>query len=73
MRGGGVRVESCQRLKSVHIDVEKGECLINGEDMSQCGERMKLEFDNGEWSLVITTVHVFAAPATSGFKESISK
>lgn len=53
-----------EELKSVQIEVEKGICLINGEDISDCGKYLKLEFENGEWSLMITENKFFASPVT---------
>ena len=53
-----------KELKTLQVDTEKGICLVNGEDISSTGKYLKLEFENGEWSLVITEDRYFASPAT---------
>jgi len=40
-------------FESLHIDVKKGEFLLNGEDMKEVSH-LELEFNNGEWSLLVT-------------------
>ena len=36
-------------FKSIHIDIDKGICLLNGEALSMVS-RCNLEFNNGKWS-----------------------
>lgn len=50
-----------EKLKTVQIDVEKGLCLVNGEDFSSNGSYFKLEFKDGEWSLELTEDRFFVA------------
>lgn len=40
-------------FESLHIDVKKGEFLLNGESMKAISH-LELEFNNGEWSLLVT-------------------
>ena len=40
-------------FESLHIDVKKGEFLLNGESMKSISH-LELEFNNGEWSLLVT-------------------
>ncbi len=40
-------------FKSLHIDAEKGEFILNGESM-ELVRRIDLEFDNGKWLLFVT-------------------
>lgn len=43
-----------EHLKSFEIDIEKGIYLVNGVKISEESRYLKLEFENGEWSLTIT-------------------
>lgn len=43
-----------EKLKTLHIDVEHGLCEINGVDISKSGKYLRLEFENGIWSLIVT-------------------
>lgn len=43
-----------EELKSLHIDVEKEIYQVNGRDISKSGKYLRLIFENGEWSLMIT-------------------
>lgn len=43
-----------QKFKSIHIDLEKKEFLVNGEKMNPFTRKIELEFENGEWTLVVT-------------------
>lgn len=43
-----------ETLKSLHIDVENGIYEVNGRDISKSGKRLKLVFEDGMWSLVIS-------------------
>lgn len=49
-----------EKLKSLHIDVEKGIYEVNGRDISKSGKSLKLTFENGEWSLMITEDSLFS-------------
>ena len=40
-------------FKSLHIDIEKDEYLLNGESMEMV-RHLVLEFTNGKWSLLVT-------------------
>lgn len=40
-------------FKSLHIDEERGEFLLNGESM-ELVSRIDLSFDNGKWLLLVT-------------------
>ena len=41
-------------FKSLEIDLENGIYKVNGRDISKSGKSCRLEFENGEWSLMIT-------------------
>lgn len=43
-----------EKLKSVHIDVDKGIYEVNGRDVSKSGSYLNLTFEKGTWSLEIT-------------------
>jgi len=53
--------EQIDLLKTIQIDTQKGICLINGTDVSRQGKYLKLEFEDGEWSLMITTDKYFSS------------
>lgn len=40
-----------EKLKTLHIDVDKGIYELNGRDISKTGTRLLLLYENGEWSL----------------------
>ena len=44
-----------EELKTLHIDVESGIYEVNGKDISGNGHKLDLTFENGIWSLMITT------------------
>lgn len=44
-----------EKFRSVHIDIEKEIYEINGEKIPDRCSEFSLEFENGEWSLMITT------------------
>ena len=46
-------------FKSIHIDIDKGICLLNGEALSMVS-RCNLEFNNGKWSLLITKDELYS-------------
>lgn len=48
-----------EKFRSINIDVEKGIYQVNGEDMGSDTSRLKLEFEDGEWSLEVTRDHRF--------------
>ncbi len=50
-----------EKLKTIEIDTEKGICLINGTDVSKQSKYLRLEFENGEWSLIITADKCFSS------------
>ncbi len=52
-------------FESLHIDVKKGEFLLNGEDMKGVSH-LELEFNNGEWSLLVTRDEFYKAGRTNG-------
>lgn len=43
-----------EKLNSLHIDVEKGICEVNGRDISQSGKYLRLVFEDGTWTLVVS-------------------
>lgn len=47
-------------LKSLEINKEKGICIVNGTDVSNKCKYLKLEFENGIWTLNITTDRIFS-------------
>ena len=49
-------------FKSLHIDAEKGEFLLNGKHMDLVS-RINLEFDNGKWVLLVTRDELYAQAA----------
>ena len=53
-----------EQLKTFQLDTEKRQCLINGENVSPTCHYLKLEFNNGEWSLMTVENRSFGAPAT---------
>ncbi len=55
-------------FKSLHIDVKKGEFFLNGEDMKEVSH-LELEFNNGEWSLLVTRDELYKQAATAKSKE----
>lgn len=40
-------------FESLYIDAKKGEFLLNGESVKEISH-LELEFNNGEWSLLVT-------------------
>lgn len=40
-------------FESLHINIKKGEFLLNGESMERVSH-LELEFIKGEWSLLVT-------------------
>lgn len=50
-----------EKLKSIHIDVEKGIYEVNGRDVSKTGKYLQLTFENGQWSLVITEDTIYSS------------
>lgn len=50
-----------KKLRSIHIDTEKGIYQLNGEDIGSDTSRLRLEFENGEWSLEVTRDSYFTA------------
>lgn len=49
-----------EKLQSLNIDVEKGIYKVNGRDISKSGKYLKLTFENGVWSLMITEDNIFS-------------
>ncbi len=49
-------------FESLHIDVKKGEFLLNGESM-ELVSRIDLEFDNGKWLLLVTKDELYEQAA----------
>ena len=43
-----------EKLKTLIIDVEQDIYKVNGRDISESGKRCSLEFEDGEWSLMVT-------------------
>lgn len=60
---GGESILTIGKFKSIHIDVEKGICLLNGEDMKYIS-RLDLEYENGKWSLSVTKDEFYLQAAT---------
>lgn len=54
-------MNSVEELKTISINTQKGICIVNGVDVSRDASYLKLEFENGEWSLQITTEHFFSS------------
>lgn len=54
-----MRETNRERFESVHIDIEKGIYEINGEKIPDRCCELLLEFDNGEWSLMVTTSKLY--------------
>ena len=59
-------MNSVEELKTIAINTQKGICIVNGVDVSRDASYLKLVFENGEWSLQITTKRTLA----SAYKES---
>lgn len=55
-------------FKSIHVDLEKGVFLINGEALPMVS-RIDLEFNNGKWSLLVTRDEIYAQKATKNEKK----
>lgn len=54
-------MSSVGQLKTLEINTQQGRCIINGIDLSKETSYLKLEFENGEWSLHITTEYDFSS------------
>lgn len=54
-------MNSVEELKTIEINTQKGICIVNGVDVSRDASYLKLEFENGEWSLQITTERFFSS------------
>lgn len=52
---------SVEKLEALEIKRQEGICIINGIDLSKQISYLKLEFENGEWSLYITAEHAFSS------------
>ena len=57
---------SVKELKTIEINTQKGICIVNGVDVSRDASYLKLEFENGEWSLQITTERFFSSVCKEG-------
>ena len=49
-----------KKLKTLFIDTEKGVCELNGESIASGCSKLTLEFENGEWSLVLTRYSIYS-------------
>ena len=58
-----VRKTEKKKFKSIHVDTEKRIYEINGEKIPDRCSKLSLEFDNGEWLLLITTSNLYASSA----------
>ena len=45
-------------FESLHIDVKKGEFLLNGEKLKEVSH-LELNFFNGKWSLIVTRSEIY--------------
>lgn len=54
-------MDSIEKLETLEINTQEGICIINGIDLSKETSYLKLEFENGEWSLHITTEYAFSS------------
>ena len=61
-----------ERIKTLYIDVQKGQCILNGDDISKECSYLELEFCNGEWSLTVSLNKRYSS-ATKVTMEEISK
>lgn len=43
------------KLKTVEIDTEKCICRINGEDIDEYTTHFKIEYEDGEWAVEMTS------------------
>lgn len=59
-------MNSVEELITISINTQKGICIVNGVDVSRDVSYLKLEFENGEWSLQITTEHFFSSVCKKG-------
>ncbi len=50
-----------EKLHSLHIDIEKGIYEVNGRDVSASGKELHLDFEGGQWSLLITEDTIFSS------------
>lgn len=50
-----------ERFHSLHIDIDNGIYRVNGRDISKSGKALKLEFDDGTWSLVIVEDTIYTS------------
>lgn len=48
-----------EKFHSLNIDIEKGIYQVNGRDISESGKYLNLNFEDGEWSLMITEDTVY--------------
>ena len=46
-------------FESLHIDIKNGEYILNGEPMKGVSH-FELEFNNAEWSLLVTKDELYA-------------
>lgn len=59
-------MNSVEELITISINTQKGICIVNGVDVSRDASYLKLEFENGEWSLQITTERFFSSVCKKG-------
>lgn len=50
-----------ENLHSVHIDIDKGIYEVNGRDISASGKEFHLDFEDSQWSLVVTEDTIYTS------------
>ncbi len=48
-------------LHSLQIDIDKGIYLVNGRDISKSGKELHLDFEDGQWSLIVTEDSIYSS------------
>lgn len=66
--GGEKKMPKIENFESLHIDINKGIYEVNGHDISKSGKYLKLIFEDGEWSLMISG-DLFYTTSDHGIKE----
>lgn len=49
-----------EELKSLVLDIENGIFTVNGRDISESGKELHLDFEDGNWSLMISEDHIYS-------------
>lgn len=50
-----------REFKSIHIDLDKKEFLVNGQPINPLTSKLELEFADGEWTLSLISCDRFSS------------